>query len=198
MESFLSIDFILFYEQSFCIMLCEVERGQTKKGPIHSSGHITGHPLPSGTLSWRWHSPYEERSKQLLSPSLGIPSDPPILKNTCKYVLNAPYWFRREILKIWQFPLLSEGTNNLKQLLSKTHTLSQNLWKPSFPLSLSSLLWDFGRLDPAPNSASGIDCWVILNKSLPSASVPYLPNGVAMLFLQIFLHTDSWDSLKKR
>lgn len=53
MESFLSVDFIFFYEQSFYIMLCEVEENenQIKKGPIHSSGHITGHPLPSGTLS---------------------------------------------------------------------------------------------------------------------------------------------------
>lgn len=53
-----------------------------------------------------------------------------------------------------------------------------------------SLLWDFGGLDPAPDSAPGIDCCMILNKSLPSASVPHLPNGVAVLFLQVFLHTD--------
>lgn len=89
-----------FYEQSFYIMLCEVEENenQIKKGPIHSSGHITGHPLPSGTLSWRWHSPYERR-KQLLNPSLGIPSDPAHVKSTCKYVLNAVYWFSRGTLK---------------------------------------------------------------------------------------------------
>lgn len=74
---------VLRAEFLHCVMLSG--RGSNKKGPIHSSDHITGHPLPSGTLSWRWHSPYEERSKQLLNPSLGIPSGPPSLKRTCKY-----------------------------------------------------------------------------------------------------------------
>lgn len=116
--------------------------GQTKKRPIHSSGHITGHPLPSGTLSLRWQAQSEEWSKQLLKPNLGIPTDPPSLKRTCAYALGSIHWLSKGTLMSDIFFCYQRWLISWRNSFCPKHTVQVKTRYPcktSLPLALTSV-----------------------------------------------------------
>lgn len=85
------------------------------------------HQVPSQGILFP-QVPYHEddightRREANRNPSLGIPSDPPSLKSTCKYVLDALYWFGRGTLKS-NSSFCSQRESITKSTFCPKHTL---------------------------------------------------------------------------